>query len=185
MYNNMEITIFGIKLEIWIIILILLFIILSHIGCSCTHIGLLDGLNHIQNMMYTSSTSEGQNGRAFNYMTSFPTLNEGFTSTINDGESASYNLRNSKPLNTSKWFTPNLTYTKGKKVGKGVQNILNRPQQQVPPSNSELLLFANNKFSPSCCPSSLSNSSGCACITVPQYNYLINRGGNNVPYSEY
>ena len=52
MYNNMEITIFGMKLEIWIIILILFFIIFSHIGCSCTNIGLLEGLNHIQNMMY-------------------------------------------------------------------------------------------------------------------------------------
>lgn len=26
---------------------------------------------------------------------------------------------------------------------------------------------------------------GCACMTTKDYNYLIMRGGNNVPYSEY
>jgi len=26
---------------------------------------------------------------------------------------------------------------------------------------------------------------GCACMNSNTYNYLINRGGNNVPYSEY
>ena len=179
---NMEITIFGMKLEVWIIIVILFFIIFLHIGCSCSHVGLIGGLNHIQNMMYMPTSDESQNRKAFNYMTSFPTLNEGFVGTINSGQSSPYN---SKPINTSKWFTPNLTYKAGTKGGKGVQNILNRPAQMVPPPNGELLLFAKNKFSPSCCPSSYSNSSGCACITVPQYNYLINRGGNNVPYSEY
>lgn len=47
------------------------------------------------------------------------------------------------------------------------------------------LLFANTPFKPECCPSTYSNSSGCACISDKQYDYLGKRGGNNVPYSEY
>jgi hypothetical protein len=47
------------------------------------------------------------------------------------------------------------------------------------------LLFKDTAFKPECCPNTYSNSMGCACMTVAQQNYLKDRGGNNVPYSEY
>lgn len=47
------------------------------------------------------------------------------------------------------------------------------------------LMFKNAKFAPECCPTTFSNSMGCACITPKLYSELITRGGNNVPYSEY
>ena len=47
------------------------------------------------------------------------------------------------------------------------------------------LLFKDTAFKPECCPNTYSNSMGCACMTTQQYNYLNNRGGNNVPYSQY
>jgi hypothetical protein len=47
------------------------------------------------------------------------------------------------------------------------------------------LIFDNTKFSPKCCPNPYSNSIGCACITMPQYRFLIERGGNNVPFTQY
>ena len=47
------------------------------------------------------------------------------------------------------------------------------------------LMFDKTSFKPECCPNTYSNSMGCACMTNKQYNYLINRGGNNVPYSQY
>tara|TARA_B100000927_G_C16463764_1_gene468903 strand:- start:241 stop:642 length:402 start_codon:yes stop_codon:yes gene_type:complete len=47
---------------------------------------------------------------------------------------------------------------------------------QVPPE--ELHFFANNEFNPDCCPSSYTSSTGCACMTPEQLNYLNNRGGN-------
>ena len=55
----------------------------------------------------------------------------------------------------------------------------------VPLPKGEMLFFADNLFKPECCPNTYSNGSGCACMTTKQYNYLITRGGNNVPYSEY
>jgi hypothetical protein len=80
---------------------------------------------------------------------------------------------------------PNLSVTQGKPYSKGVQNIMNRKKQQLPLPKDEMLMFANTDFKPECCPNAYSNSSGCACMTPEQYNYLITRSGNNVPYSEY
>jgi hypothetical protein len=52
-------------------------------------------------------------------------------------------------------------------------------------NDNELFAFQNSTFKPECCPNTYSNSMGCACMSGGQYNYLIMRGGNNVPYSEY
>jgi hypothetical protein len=57
------------------------------------------------------------------------------------------------------------------------------PSPDNPLSQGELNMFANTAFKPECCPTTYSNSMGCACINMDQYNYLITRGGNNVPYA--
>jgi hypothetical protein len=119
-------------------------------------------------------------------MPSSLTGKEGFTgANTNYGQSSPYSLVDYKPVDTKSWFTPNLTYSSNKNVPTGVANILNRPNQPVPLPKGELDMFATTSFKPQCCPNAYSNSSGCACMTVQQYNYLIDRGGNNVPYSEY
>jgi hypothetical protein len=86
---------------------------------------------------------------------------------------------------TTTWGTSNLEVIPGKPLSKGVQDILNRPKQPIPLPEGQLSMFATTEFKPECCPNAFSNSTGCACMTVDQYNYLINRGSNNVPYSEY
>lgn len=50
----------------------------------------------------------------------------------------------------------------------------------VPLPEGQMEMFADNEFSPECCPSTYSNSSGCACITQEQVDYLNERGGNRV-----
>lgn len=113
-------------------------------------------------------------------------LMEGFAgASTNDGESSSYTLGMNDKVNTSTWGMPNLVVTPGKPLTRGVQNILNRKQQPIPLPKGELDMFATTEFKPGCCPNTYSNSTGCACMTTGQYNYLIERGGNNVPYSEY
>jgi len=115
-----------------------------------------------------------------------PNVKEGFTvANINNGNSEPYNLYQDVSVNTSAWSDPSLTYAKGGKPNTAAQSIFNRPTQPVPLPEGELVFFANNQFKPECCPNSYSNGSGCACMTVNQYKYLIDRGGNNVPYSEY
>jgi hypothetical protein len=48
-----------------------------------------------------------------------------------------------------------------------------------------LNIFNEMKFSPKCCPNAYTSSSGCACMNKNMYKYLQNRGGNNVPFSQY
>ena len=215
----MEITVFGVKLRIGVIILIvaLYWLLWGHVLCSCSRVGLLEGLEDMAGAVMTGdqkkktqvevidgpaeATSSPQTTMTDANLTTdaapvaatinpqvpnITPLTEGFVgANTNYGQSSSYSLSNNKRINTSSWFSPNLTYTKGGKEGKGVQNILNRPKQPIPLPEGEMLMFANTEFKPECCPNAYSNSTGCACMDISQYNYLIDRGGNNVPYSEY
>jgi hypothetical protein len=113
------------------------------------------------------------------------TTTEGFTgANINYGESSVYNLNNT-PVDTSSWSAQNMTVVPGQPLSAGVKAFLAREPQPVPLPEGEMLMFANTPFKPECCPNAYSNGSGCACMTSGQYNYLITRGSNNVPYSEY
>lgn len=176
----MEISIFGMKfrVEILILIVVLYWILWGHVLCSCSRVNLIEAIGGI---------GAGKMNKAIlNYEIRAPMVTEGFAgASTNNGESSQFSVTSDKPVNTSSWFTQDLSYKKGTTGGKGVQDILNRPKQQIPLPEGEMLMFANTPFKPECCPNAFSNSTGCACMTVDQYNYLINRGGNNVPYSEY
>jgi hypothetical protein len=83
------------------------------------------------------------------------------------------------------WAMPTLTYSKGTAPDAGVKAIWDREKQPIPLPEGELDMFATTPFKPECCPNAYSSSEGCACMTVDQYDFLQNRGSNNVPYSEY
>lgn len=81
------------------------------------------------------------------------------------------------PYGLLEGMTTNKNKNKNKKEG-----FHNQRQNQ---NQFDPLIFSRTAFKPECCPSSYSNSQGCACISTKQYEYLITRGGNNVPYSQY
>lgn len=156
----MEITF---RVEILILIAVLLFIMWGHVFCSCSKIGYQEAFSILDSFKQKTKGRKGtRKGK------------EGFTgSYLNEGESSA---NNAPVVNINTWFQPK---------GSSAENILNRTPQQVPLPEGEMLMFAKTEFKPECCPNSYSTGSGCACMTVPQYNYLVDRGGNNVPYSEY
>ena len=174
---NMDISIFGYKigLEILILIGIIYLVLASHTLCGCCNFySLIEGLE-------TKTTNSGTTATK----ATKATKKEGFTgANINYGESSVYNL-NDTPINTSSWSAQNMTVVPGQPLSAGVKAFLAREEQPVPLPEGEMLMFANTPFKPECCPNTYSNSSGCACMTGNQYNYLITRGSNNVPYSEY
>lgn len=55
----------------------------------------------------------------------------------------------------------------------------------VPLPDGELFFFQNNQFKPECCPGPYSSSTGCACMSTEQINYLNTRGGNRTSDSEF
>ena len=221
----MDISIFGYKisLEIIILIAVLYLITVGHAYCSCCNFySLIEGMEGQDSSMIqdpsaviqqvkqkvqakvqqaqanqqlatqTTSGTPTTTSTTTSTTTGSPTTEtfgskrEGFTgANINYGESASYSLGNDNPIDTSSWSAQDMTVTPGKPMSAGVKAFLARPQQPVPLPEGEMLLFANTEFKPECCPNTYSTSTGCACMTGPQYNFLITRAGNNVPYSEY
>jgi hypothetical protein len=184
---NMDISIFGLKIsmEILILICIIYLILMIHTVCSCCNVpGIMEALTTMDPSGNVDLS--GNSVVAAKVATKVASKKEGFAgANTNYGQSSPYDLSYDVPLDTSKWVQPNLTVTKGQPLSPGVQAILDRPSQPVPLPEGEMLMFANTEFKPECCPSVYSTSTGCACITPKQYNYLVTRGGNNVPYSEY
>lgn len=114
------------------------------------------------------------------------TSKEGFAgANTNYGQSSPYDLSINNSVDTSSWMAPNMVVTPGQPLNPAVKEFLARPKQQLPLPEGQLDFFANTRFAPEFCPNTYSNSQGCAAMTGEQYNYLIQRGGNNVPYSEY
>ena len=212
---NMDISLFGYKIsvEVLVLIAILYLIIVGHSVCSCCNFySLIEGMEtvdasnipqqvkdkaltkaqqvqaKVQQMqanqqLPAQTTSDGTSTTTTDGTTT--TTTEGFTgANINYGESSLYDLDNN-PIDTSSWSAQDMTIRPGQPVSAGVKAFMARPQQQLPLPEGEMLLFANTKFAPEFCPSAFSTSSGCAEISMGQYNYLVSRGGNNVPYSEY
>ena len=51
-------------------------------------------------------------------------------------------------------------------------------------NRKDLFMFAYNKSSPDCCPSTYSTSTGCICTTKNQRDYINQRGNNSIKKSK-
>jgi hypothetical protein len=194
----MEISILGFKLNVEILILIgvIYLVLVGHLFCSCC------SFNVMENFQDASGSSGSFNRKFLKKIKQLKTQvaaggpttsdmntsvsTEGFTgANINNGQSSPYDLNTSDVISTSSWGNQDMTIMPGKPLSDGVKAFMARPEQPIPLPEGEMFMFANTAFKPECCPNTYSNGSGCACMTGKQYNYLITRGSNNVPYSEY
>lgn len=197
----MDISILGYKLNLEVLILIgvIYLILVGHTICGCCNFTLMEGLEVMSNAMNNKTNSSDMSGNNVSAGAGIVSGNakdgaskvngsskEGFVgANTNYGQSSPYDLASDPTINTSSWSAPNMTVIPGKPLNPAVKKFLEREPQPVPLPEGEMLMFANTPFKPDCCPNTYSNSMGCACMTGQQYNYLITRGGNNVPYSEY
>ena len=180
---NMDISILGYKVSVELLILIgviyIIMVIHTMMG-TCNMPLLLEGMTGLP------VTVNGPQPASDVYRGNRNKNVEGFTpANTNYGESSSFSLTESDAPNTSNWGRPTLVVRPGEPTPPGVQAILDRPAQPIPLPEGQMSMFATTPFKPECCPTAYSHSSGCACMTVDQYDYLRQRGGNNVPYSEY
>lgn len=173
----------SVKMLILIGILYYIFIVTTICGCCRTN----RSLEGMSNNKSTSKTKLSNSPKPILPPSSVQSgsKKEGFVgANTNYGESSSYSLDSSYAVDTSKWGMPSLT-SSGGKTSSAAQAIINRPNQSFPLPEGQLSMFNNMPFSPECCPNAFSSSMGCACMNSNTYNYLITRGGNNVPFSEY
>ena len=184
---NMEISIgsYKFRVEILIAIVIVFWIMFGHILCSCCRYNIVETMVTrtpgrkvaASNIYQTNNTTDD----------STTTTTEGFTSANNSSMGPEFGNAQTPGyiMNPSTWSMPTLTYSPGTTPDAGVKAIWDRPKQPIPLPKGELDMFATTPFKPECCPNAYSTSTGCACMTVEQYNSLRQRFGNNVPYSEY
>jgi hypothetical protein len=175
----MEISIgsYKVRVEILVLIVIVFWIMFGHLLCSCSRVTMFEGL---------AMMTEGLTPKKMIAMTNMSSK-EGFIGANNVTSGPEFAGANTPDyiMNPSTWSKPTLTYSPGTKPDAGVKAIWDRPKQPIPLPKDELFMFATTEFKPECCPNAYSTSTGCACMTIPQYDYLHQRGGNNVPYSQY
>jgi len=199
---NMEVSIgsYKFRLEILILIVVVFWILFGHLLCSCCTVSLREGLDVMVGNSPTTTMGTGTvgAGRKMNTPTPQPALTgsttnasasvtEGFTSANNVAYGPEFAGAKTPDyiMNPSTWSRPTLVYSPGTKPDAGVKAIWDRPKQPIPLPEGELDMFATTEFKPECCPNAYSTSTGCACMTTEQYGYLMQRSGNNVPYSVY
>jgi hypothetical protein len=183
----MEISIgsYKFRLEILIAIVVIFWIMFGHLLCGCSRVSFMEGLEMLTNNKAKPEAAAMSNMAAA--VKPEPASKEGFTGANNIAYGPEFAGAKTPDyiMNPSKWSMPTLTYSPGTKPDAGVQSIWDRPKQPIPLPEGEMDLFATTTFSPECCPNAYSSSMGCACMTLPQYSYLRERGGNNVPYDIY
>ena len=154
----MEIKIFGyeVRIEVVIACVIIGMVMGLVMFCDCFQYSLIEGMTtkkNVKELMTNKKKTEG-----------FKNLNNNDLH-IDD----SY---------TMGWVKTAKRYASGM----GNENRLNSYKDNVgtpvPLPEGELFFFADNKFKPECCPSTYSNSLGCACLSQAQVDYINQRGGN-------
>jgi hypothetical protein len=149
----MEIKVFGyeVRVEIVIACIIIGMVAGLFMFCDCFQYSILEGMQ------------TGKAKKAIGY--------EGFTNLNNND----LHINNSYTMG---WVQKAKQYASGM----GYKNKLNSYKDNVgtpvPLPEGELFFFADNKFKPECCPSTYSDSMGCACLSQDQVTYINERGGN-------
>jgi hypothetical protein len=188
---NMEVS-FGsykIRLEMLVLMVVLVWIIFGSLLCGCCRVSIFEGLANynkavVKKTSVTNSNSTNKSSTSSSTTTPKVPM-EGFANRTTTGPVFADAKGPDYIMNPSTWSAQALTYSSGSTPSEGVKSIWDRPKQPIPLPENELDMFATTGFKPECCPNAYSNSTGCACMTTDQYNYLKSRGGNNVPYSEY
>ena len=158
----MEIKIFGyeMRIELAIACVIIGMVMGLVMFCDCFQYSLIEGMTTTKHVVGTAA-SVAKKGKG----------KEGFK-----------NLNNND-LHIDDSYTMGWVKTaKRYASGMGNENKLNTYKDNVgtpvPLPEGELFFFADNKFNPECCPSTYSDSMGCACLSQAQVDYVNQRGGN-------
>ena len=189
---------YKVSVQILLLIVIMLWIIFGHALCSCSTVSAMEGFKMVKEKMTdgrdpppmprateTMTNSSGQRPPPKTYKAAKA---EGFTNNSSGAFDTQFATTNSADyyMPPNEWAQQSLVYTPGQKPPPGVKAIWDRTKNQPPRKPGQLSFYDNVLFKPECCTGSDSSSSmGCACYTVEDYKYLVDRGGNNVPYSEY
>jgi hypothetical protein len=182
----MELTIFGYEFRFEIILLCILLAVFIQVNTfvSCSG-GIQEGFDLLDNLGSNLTYMMGKNIKGGVYDMQFT---QGENSTLkediekfsppyeNENEIKDNEKNNEKEQDTSNETTIN--------IYKDLETN-NVKEEGLDSEIKRLDVFENTKFSPECCPSNYSSSTGCACMTPEQMKFLGQRGGNRTLNTEY
>ena len=161
----MNITILGLKCraEIMVLSIVVGFVIASFTICSCAKIS-----PEVCKKVLSESSD---------------VVTEGFRkiSDIADAAAVNYQMGMDNP---GSWAQKAAGYASDMGYNTVLSSHANYKGTEVPLQGT-LNFFKDNAFKPECCPSTYTSSTGCACTSVAQLNYLNQRGGNRTLASEF
>jgi len=164
----MDIKLFGYEMRVELVIACVLIGMLMGLVmfCDCFQYSLIEGMT-----THSSSSSSTAAASAAHTKKNEKKTKEGFKNLSN-------NDLHIDDSYTMGWVQTAKRYASGM----GNENRLNTYKDNVgtpvPLPEGELFFFADNKFKPECCPSTYSDSTGCACFSQAQVDYINQRGGN-------
>ena len=171
----MDIKLFGyeIRAEIAIACILIGMFMGLIMFCDCFQYSLIEGMTHSPSAPASATHSAAAPAAAdtTDMKKNGSKTKEGFT-----------NLSNNDLITDDSYTMGWVQTAKRYASGMGNENRLNTYKDHVgtpvPLPEGELFFFADNKFTPECCPSTYSDSMGCACLSQAQVDYINQRGGN-------
>jgi len=157
----MEIKIFGyeMRIELAIACVIIGMVMGLVMFCDCFQYSLIEGMTSSKKHVVGTAASVAKKGK------------EGFKNLNN-------NDLHIDDSYTMGWVKTAKRYASGMGNENKLNTYKNNVGTPVPLPEGELFFFADNKFKPECCPSTYSDSMGCACLSQAQVDYVNQRGGN-------
>ena len=154
----------GVRIEVCILFIIVMFIAGSYTLCGCTQggvSGVMEGISNIVDNV-TQPNPSGCKSKS-----------------MEGSSSGTWNISDT----FSKFFT-GTQKSNFDNMGRQFSDIsfLDISGDQPEPQMNDF--FRGVSFSSKCCPSKYSTDSGCACLDQSKYDVIRSRGGNNVPISQ-
>ena len=161
----MELKLFGYeaRLEIVVACIIIGMVAGLFMFCDCFQYSILEGM--------TPNSVNSVNDKSKKPGVKMGDKKEGFVNLSN-------NELNIDDSYTMGWVKTAKRYASGMGNEDRLNSYKDNVGTPVPLPEGELFFFADNKFKPECCPSTYSDSMGCACLSQAQVDYLNQRGGN-------
>ena len=154
----MELKLFGYEARLEIVV-------------ACIVIGMIAGLLMFCDCFQYSILEGMQNNTPGRLPKKLLSSKEGFTNLNNND----LHINNSYTMG---WVQKAKQYASGMGYTNKLNSYKDNVGTPVPLPEGELFFFADNKFKPECCPSTYSDSMGCACLSQDQVTYINQRGGN-------
>ena len=150
--------------------------------CDCFQYSIIEGMTHSPSASTPSASATAPSAAAPAHSAPAAASTTDMKKNGNKTKEGFTNLSNNDLITDDSYTMGWVQTAKRYASGMGNENRLNSYKDNVgtpvPLPEGELFFFADNKFSPECCPSTYSDSMGCACLSQAQVDYINQRGGN-------